>query len=34
VRYRINDQLTIRGTTSFEEFRERSGVLLEYETRF
>ncbi|MEB3269786.1 MAG: translocation/assembly module TamB domain-containing protein [Leptolyngbya sp.] len=34
VRYRITDQFTLRGTTSYEEFRERSGVLLEYETRF
>jgi translocation and assembly module TamB len=33
-RYRINDQFTLRGTTSYEEFRERSGILLEYETRF
>lgn len=34
VRYRISDQFTLRGTTSFQEFRERSGLLLEYETRF
>lgn len=34
LRYRISDQFTIRGTTSYQEFRERSGLLLEYETRF
>ena len=33
-RYRITDQFTLRGTTSYEDFRERSGLLLEYETRF
>lgn len=33
-RYRISDQFSIRGTTSYEDFRERTGVLLEYETRF
>jgi translocation and assembly module TamB len=33
-RYRISDQFTLRGTTSFEEFRDRTGVLLEYESRF
>lgn len=34
VRYRISDQFTLRGTTSFEDFNDRTGVLLEYETRF
>ncbi|MGF1524787.1 MAG: translocation/assembly module TamB domain-containing protein [Leptolyngbyaceae cyanobacterium] len=34
VRYRINNQFTLRGTTSFEDFSDRTGVLLEYETRF
>ncbi|MBE7385293.1 MAG: translocation/assembly module TamB domain-containing protein [Leptolyngbya sp. SIO1E4] len=34
VRYRISDQFTLRGTTSFEDFQDRTGVLLEYETRF
>ena len=34
VRYRISDQFTLRGTTSFEDFSDRTGVLLEYETRF
>lgn len=34
VRYRLSNQLTLRGTTSFEEFQDRTGVLLEYETRF
>ncbi|RZM76007.1 translocation/assembly module TamB domain-containing protein [Leptolyngbya iicbica] len=33
-RYRLSDEFTLRGTTSYEDFRERSGVLLEYETRF
>ncbi len=33
-RYRISDQFTLRGTTSFEDFNDRTGVLLEYETRF
>ncbi|MEM1280458.1 MAG: translocation/assembly module TamB domain-containing protein, partial [Cyanobacteria bacterium P01_H01_bin.152] len=33
-RYRISDQFTLRGTTSYEDFSERTGVLLEYETRF
>jgi translocation and assembly module TamB len=33
-RYRLSDQFTLRGTTSYEDFNERSGVLLEYETRF
>ncbi|NER80749.1 MAG: hypothetical protein F6K42_14495, partial [Leptolyngbya sp. SIO1D8] len=34
VRYRISDQFTLRGTTSFEDFQDRTGALLEYETRF
>ena len=34
VRYRLSDQFTLRGTTSFEDFQDRTGVLLEYETRF
>ncbi|MBD0336057.1 MAG: translocation/assembly module TamB domain-containing protein [Cyanobacteria bacterium Co-bin13] len=34
VRYRINDQFVLRGTTSYESFRENSGLLLEYESRF
>ncbi|MBD0266997.1 MAG: translocation/assembly module TamB domain-containing protein [Cyanobacteria bacterium Co-bin8] len=34
VRYRINDQFLLRGTTSYENFRENSGLLLEYESRF
>lgn len=34
VRYRINDQFTVRGTTSYENFDENTGLLLEYETRF
>lgn len=34
LRYRINDQFLLRGTTSYENFRENSGVLLEYESRF
>lgn len=33
-RYRISDQFTLRGTTSYEDFAERTGVSLEYETRF
>jgi translocation and assembly module TamB len=33
-RYRISDQFTLRGTTSYEDFSDRTGVLLEYETRF
>lgn len=33
-RYRINNQFTLRGTTSYEDFTENSGLLLEYETRF
>lgn len=33
-RYRLSDQFTIRGTTSYEDFSDRTGVLLEYETRF
>lgn len=33
-RYRLSDQFTVRGTTSFEDFSDRTGVLLEYETRF
>ncbi|MEO0533501.1 MAG: translocation/assembly module TamB domain-containing protein [Cyanobacteria bacterium P01_A01_bin.123] len=34
LRYRVSDQFTVRGTTTYEDFRERSGVILEYETRF
>ncbi|HEY9877829.1 MAG TPA: translocation/assembly module TamB domain-containing protein, partial [Leptolyngbyaceae cyanobacterium] len=34
VRYRLSDQFTVRGTTSYENFRESSGLLLEYESRF
>lgn len=34
IRYRLSNQFTLRGTTSFEEFQDRTGVLLEYETRF
>jgi translocation and assembly module TamB len=34
IRYRINDQFVLRGTTSYESFRENSGLLLEYESRF
>jgi len=34
IRYRLSDELTLRGITSLDEFEERSGVLLEYETRF
>ncbi|PSN17202.1 hypothetical protein C7271_18965, partial [filamentous cyanobacterium CCP5] len=34
LRYRINNQFTLRGTTSYEDFTENSGLLLEYETRF
>ncbi|MGD1942414.1 MAG: translocation/assembly module TamB domain-containing protein [Leptolyngbyaceae cyanobacterium] len=33
-RYRLSDQFTLRGTTSYEDFSDRTGVLLEYETRF
>lgn len=33
-RYRLSDEFTLRGTTSYEDFSERTGVLLEYETRF
>ncbi len=33
-RYRLSDQFTLRGTTSYQDFSERTGVLLEYETRF
>ncbi|MGF1458130.1 MAG: translocation/assembly module TamB domain-containing protein [Leptolyngbyaceae cyanobacterium] len=33
-RYRLSDQFTVRGTTSYEDFSDRTGVLLEYETRF
>ncbi|MEO1093345.1 MAG: translocation/assembly module TamB domain-containing protein [Cyanobacteria bacterium J06638_28] len=33
-RYRISNQFNLRGTTSFEEFQDRTGVLLEYESRF
>ncbi len=33
-RYRISDQFTLRGTTSFEDFQDRTGALLEYESRF
>lgn len=34
VRYRLSNEFTVRGTTSYENFRESSGVLLEYESRF
>lgn len=34
LRYRLSDQFTIRGTTSYQDFNERTGVLLEYENRF
>lgn len=34
IRYRINDQFSVRGTTSYEDFTENSGLLLEYESRF
>lgn len=34
IRYRLNNQFNLRGTTSFEDFQERTGALLEYETRF
>ncbi|HEY9764023.1 MAG TPA: translocation/assembly module TamB domain-containing protein, partial [Trichocoleus sp.] len=34
LRYRLSDQFTVRGTTSYENFRESSGLLLEYESRF
>lgn len=34
VRYRLSNQFNLRGTTSFEDFQDRTGVLLEYETRF
>ncbi|MEM6426189.1 MAG: translocation/assembly module TamB domain-containing protein, partial [Cyanobacteria bacterium P01_D01_bin.128] len=34
LRYRLSDQFTVRGTTTYEDFRERSGVILEYESRF
>lgn len=34
IRYRINDQFNLRGTTSYEDFTENSGLLLEYESRF
>ncbi|ASC69816.1 uncharacterized protein XM38_007450 [Halomicronema hongdechloris C2206] len=34
IRYRLSDELTLRGITSLQEFEERSGILLEYETRF
>ena len=33
-RYRLSDQFILRGTTSYEDFSDRTGVLLEYETRF
>lgn len=33
-RYRLSDEFTLRGTTSYEDFSDRTGVLLEYETRF
>ncbi|WP_204141082.1 translocation/assembly module TamB domain-containing protein [Halomicronema sp. CCY15110] len=33
-RYRLSDEFVLRGTTSYEDFRDRTGVLLEYETRF
>jgi translocation and assembly module TamB len=29
VRYRINDNLTIRGVTSYDQFNENTGALLE-----
>ncbi|NEQ30237.1 MAG: hypothetical protein F6K04_04435 [Leptolyngbya sp. SIO4C5] len=34
LRYRISDQFTLRGTTSYEDFNERSGLLLEFENRW
>ncbi|MEM9116423.1 MAG: translocation/assembly module TamB domain-containing protein [Cyanobacteria bacterium P01_F01_bin.56] len=34
MRYRLSDEFTLRGTTSYEDFNDRTGVLLEYETRF
>ena len=34
LRYRIDDRFTLRGVTSFEDFTDNSGLLLEYETRF
>lgn len=33
VRYRINDQFTIRGITSYEQFNENTGVILEFRGR-
>jgi len=33
-RYRLSNQFNLRGTTSYEDFQDRTGVLLEYETRF
>ncbi|NMF83568.1 translocation/assembly module TamB domain-containing protein [Nodosilinea sp. P-1105] len=31
VRYRINDRMTLRGTTSFEQFNENTGAILEFQ---
>lgn len=33
VRYRINDQFTLRGITSYEQFNENTGVILEFRGR-
>ncbi|NJL45706.1 MAG: hypothetical protein HC922_08260 [Leptolyngbyaceae cyanobacterium SM2_3_12] len=29
VRYRINDRITVRGITSYEQFNENTGAILE-----
>jgi translocation and assembly module TamB len=30
VRYRITDQITVRATTSYEQFNENTGAVLEF----